>query len=66
MELAYADAFEVPIFVLLHQMTFKVLKAEEKGVPPLLIETQCNPSPEWKVVVAEIRRELKRRERTQP
>src|SRR5687767_10321244 len=30
MELAYADAFDVPIFVLLHKMTFKTLKAMER------------------------------------
>jgi hypothetical protein len=57
-ELAYADAFDVPIFVLLHQLTFKALKAMEEGVPPLLLEGQCNPSSEWRTVVAEIRRRL--------
>jgi len=35
MELAYADAFDVPIFVLLHQMTFKTLRTKEEGVPTL-------------------------------
>lgn len=60
MGLAYADAFDVPIFVLLHQMTFKALKAMEEGVPPLLLEGQCNPSTEWKAVVAEIRRRLEK------
>ena len=59
MELAYADAFDIPIFVLLHRLTFKSLKAMEKGVPPLLIEGQCNLSTEWKIVVNAIRRELR-------
>jgi hypothetical protein len=58
MELAYADAFDVPIFVLLHQMTFKTLRSKEEGVPPLLLEGQCNPASEWKSVVAAIRRTL--------
>jgi hypothetical protein len=58
MELAYADAFDVPIFVLLHQMTFKNLKAMDDGVPPLLLEGQCNPSSEWLAVVDAIRRRL--------
>lgn len=66
MELAYADAFDVPIFVLLHQLTFQDLKAMEAGVPPLLLEGQCNPSSEWKAVVAEIRRRLENHARTQP
>jgi len=65
MELAYADAFDVPIFVLLHQLTFKALKAMEEGVPPLLLEGQCNPSSEWKAVVAEIRRQLENQAHTQ-
>ena len=63
MELAYADAFDVPIFVLLHQMTFKTLKAMEQGVPPLLLEGQCNDAMEWKTVVASIRDSLKSRPR---
>ena len=58
MELAYADAFDVPIFVLLHQMTFKTLKAMEEGVPPLLLEGQCNLAAEWQTVVAAIRDRL--------
>jgi len=64
MELAYADAFDIPIFVLLHHITFKNLKAMEEGVPPLLLEGQCNPAAEWKSVVAEIRRRLTGRPRT--
>jgi hypothetical protein len=64
MELAYADAFGVPIFVLLHQMTFTTLRTKEEGVPPLLLEGQCNPASEWKTVVAAIRRTLRGRART--
>jgi hypothetical protein len=58
MELAYADAFDIPIFVLLHRLTFQDLKSMEAGVPPLLLEGQCNPSSEWKAVVTEIRRRV--------
>jgi len=64
MELAYADAFDVPIFVLLHQMTFKTLRTKEEGVPPLILEGQCNSASEWKTVVAAIRRTLGSKART--
>ena len=63
MELAYADAFDVPIFVILHRMTFKALRGMEEGVPPLLIEGQCNSSSEWKAVISTIRRQLRHRSR---
>ena len=58
MELAYADAFGVPLYVLLHRLTFAELKAKEEGVPPLLLEGQCNPSSQWKEVVAALRERL--------
>lgn len=58
MELAYADAFDVPIYVLLHRLSFAELKAKEEGVPPLLLEGQCNPSSQWKDVIAAIRAKL--------
>ncbi len=58
MELAYADAFNVPIFVLLHRLTFADLKSKEEGVPPLLLEGQCNQATQWKDVVAGIRLRL--------
>ena len=58
MELAYSDAFEVPTFVILHHLTFGQLKAREKGVPPLLLEGQCNPSSEWRSVISELRSRL--------
>jgi hypothetical protein len=58
MELAYSDAFDVPTFVLLHHLTFAEVKAREKGVPPLLLEGQCNSSAEWKSVVSDMRSQL--------
>lgn len=55
MELAYADAFGVPTFVLLHHITFEKLKGRERGVPPLLLEGQCNSSENWKDLVNDLR-----------
>ena len=59
MELAYADAFDVPIYVLLHRLTFAEVKAREEGVPPLLLEGQCNPASQWRAVVASVHTQLK-------
>ena len=39
MELAYADAFDVKTFVLLHHLLYSTLTSSEVGVPPLLFET---------------------------
>jgi len=55
MELAYADAYDVATFVILHRLTFAELKSRERGVPPLLLESQCNSSAEWKTVVESLR-----------
>jgi hypothetical protein len=55
MELAYADAYDVPTFIILHRLTFSELKSRERGVPPLLLESQCNASAEWKNVVESLR-----------
>lgn len=55
MELAYLDAFDVPRFILLHRVAFADLKAHKKGVPPLLLESQCNPATEWKAVAGALR-----------
>jgi hypothetical protein len=55
MELAYADAFEVMTFILLQHLEFKDLKAQEKGVPPLLLSSQCTPAVEWAKVIEDIR-----------
>jgi hypothetical protein len=46
MELAYADAFEVKTFVLLHHLNFFDLKQRATGVPPLLLSSQCNSAME--------------------
>ena len=59
MELAYADAFEVKTFILLHHLEFGDLKQRGKGVPPLLLSSQCSAAVEWKVVVEAIRALLK-------
>jgi len=55
MELAYADAFEVKTFILLHHLDYQELKRRERGVPPLLLASQCNSALEWKRIVEEIR-----------
>ena len=61
MELAYADAFEVTTFILLHHLNFQDLQQRQTGVPPLLLSSQCNSSSEWKRVVEEIKKLLKER-----
>lgn len=55
MELAYADAFDVKTFILLHHLSFKELKARERGVPPLLLASQCNEALKWKEVIEELK-----------
>jgi hypothetical protein len=55
MELAYSDAYEVPTFVILHRLTFADLRSRHKGIPPLLLEGQCNMSTEWKRVIDALR-----------
>ena len=59
MELAYADAFNVTTFVLLHRLEFDDLRQRATGVPPLLLSSQCNPASDWKVVVEDIRKLIK-------
>ena len=58
MELAYADAFNVPTFILLHHLTYQELKGSDRGVPPLLLSSQCNSALEWKNIEGEIRKLL--------
>ena len=48
MELAYADAFGIPAFILLHHLTFDELKRAEPGVPPLVLEGQCTLAVDWR------------------
>ena len=48
MELAYADAFGIPAFILLHHLTFDELKRSERGAPPLVLEGQCTIALEWR------------------
>jgi hypothetical protein len=55
MELAYADAYSIPRFVILHRLTFRKLRSRQRGVPPLLLEGVCNPSAEWREVVEALR-----------
>lgn len=55
MELAYADAFDVKTFILLHHLDYNDLKTKERGVPPLLLASHCNSTTEWKKIVDDIR-----------
>lgn len=59
MELAYADAFEVPTFILLHHIDYQELRRREGGVPPLLLSSQCNPALEWRRILDDVRRVLR-------
>lgn len=56
MELAYADAFDVPTFILLHRLSYQDLKAREAGVPPLLLAAQCNSSKQWREIADNLRK----------
>jgi hypothetical protein len=56
MELAYADAFGIPIFVLLHHLSFETLRRAERNVPPLLIEGQCTLAGDWRSLESALRR----------
>ena len=56
MELAYADAFDVPTFILLHHLDFRELKARQSGVPPLLLASQCNAALQWRSIIEDLRR----------
>jgi hypothetical protein len=58
MEFAYADAFGIPIFVLLNHLTYNDLRARGKGVPPLLLQTKCNDATTWPDVIQELRSRL--------
>jgi hypothetical protein len=56
MELAYADAFDIPIFVLLSHLTYAELL--EGSAPPLLLQSQCNDAARWRDIVGQIRLRL--------
>jgi len=58
MEFAYADAFEIRTFILLHRLEYADLRTAESGVPPLLLASQCNLARDWRGVVADLRVQL--------
>jgi hydroxylamine reductase (hybrid-cluster protein) len=58
MELAYADAFGIPTFVILHHLTHADLLHSNEGVPPLLLSSQCNAASDWRQIVADLRRHI--------
>jgi hypothetical protein len=52
MELAYADAFDKPVFILLHRLDFAGLAARSQGVPPLVLASQCSDAAlDWRAVI---------------
>lgn len=63
MELAYADAFNVPTFILLHRLTFAGLR-RQSGVPPLVLASHCTPAVEWRTLEQELRACCQRRSST--
>lgn len=54
-ELGYADAYDIPTFVLLHHMTFEELKKHERNVPPLLLAGECTLAVDWRKLEDELR-----------
>lgn len=54
MEFAYADAFEVRTFILLHRLEYDELKAVAPGIPPLLLASQCNSALDWRLIIRDI------------
>jgi hypothetical protein len=58
MELAYADAFDLPTFILLHHVTYEELMRVERGVPPLVRQSQCTPAVDWKSIQSDLRKHL--------
>jgi len=61
MELAYADAFDVTTFVLLHHLDYQQLRSRERGVPPLLLSSECCSALEWRRIAEDIREFLTER-----
>jgi hypothetical protein len=55
MELAYADAFQIPTFILLHHLTYDDLKRSERDVPPLVLQGQCTQARDWRSLDQELR-----------
>ena len=56
MELAYADAFGKPTFILMHQIKYDELQS--RNAPPLLLSGQCNDSGQWRKLAEDIRNPL--------
>ena len=59
MELACADAFDKPVFILLHHLDFDDLAARSQGVPPLVLASQCSDAAlDWRAVIDAVGRRL--------
>ena len=55
-ELIYAEAFDVPIFILLHHVDFEKVRNAPRGVPPLVLTSQCTPACDWRLLDNDLRR----------
>jgi TIR domain-containing protein len=55
MELAYADAFAIPTFVLLNHVTYEELKKSDRDVPPIVLQGECRLASEWLLLEGPIR-----------
>jgi len=60
MELAYADSFNVKIYIMLHHLTYQELKERKSGVPPFVFASQCNQAVDWRKIINEIKLDLNR------
>lgn len=58
MELAYADAFDLPTFILLHHVTYDELMRVERGAPPFVRQSQCTPAVDWRSIEPGLRTQL--------
>jgi hypothetical protein len=55
MELAYADAYGIPAFILLHHLTYNELRKMEPGPPPLVMAGHCTLALEWRSLENDLR-----------
>ena len=54
MELAYADAFEIPTFILLHHIMFDEVLKMEREVPTLIRQSQCTLAADWRDIETDL------------
>lgn len=57
-ELAYADAFDVDRFILLHRVTRADVLQQERGIPALILSANCVLARDWRGILPELRTRL--------